>query len=345
MNYRQLTSALVPLYGRGEAQTIARIVYEEVFGLSLADVLLGRDEQLTLDERSKLENIASQLLKGTPVQHVLGYADFCGHRFCVGPDVLIPRPETERLVELCVDFCRRRMSCRVLDLGTGSGCIAVALALALPAAHVVGVDVSAAALRVARDNASRLCGGGVAFLHHDMLRVESLVAALRGVSAAAGSPCGGVAPAFDVIVSNPPYIRRSEAASMHANVVDHEPHIALFVPDDDALLFYRAIAATAAACLAPGGIVAVEVNASLAGATAALFSDMGFSARVVKDVFGRERFVVASQGHDDAHEAAHAAQDGAAAHLPQGVLAQQHAACGHEAREQYAQAQPPDGVE
>ena len=305
MNHRELIAALTPLHGAGEARAIVRMVMEERFGLSQTDLLLGKDTTLSSRDRAEFKKIAERLLTGEPVQHVLGYAYFCGHRFRVTPDVLIPRPETEGLVawaiELYSSFLKgqasklerdtrhsslvtRHSSFQLLDLCTGSGCIAVSLALAFPQAHVVGIDISDAALSIARDNARSLNASNVDFLEYNILSED----------AESSPPWGELERGFTLLVSNPPYVRDCEASEMSPTVLDHEPSLALFVPDDDPLRFYRAIAAIGQRCLCPGTPVLVEVNTALAGATRQLFIDAGYhDVEVRDDQFSRPRMVKA----------------------------------------------------
>ena len=272
MNYRMLVDALTPLHGAGEARAVARMVMEERFGLSQTDLMMGRDERLSVSEQDELERMASRLIAGEPVQHVLGYAEFCGLRLRVTPDVLIPRPETEELVDWIASF----PSPTLLDLCTGSGAIAIALAARMPQAHIVAVDVSDAALAVARENVAS-AGGDVELMQMDVLDTDAAVAAL---------------PKADIIVSNPPYVRQSEANDMHPTVLDHEPHLALFVPDDDPLRFYSAIARIAEQTLLPNGNVFVEINSALADATIKVFRDHGFChVELRQDQFGRDRML------------------------------------------------------
>lgn len=307
MNHVELIKLLTPMYGAGEARAVVRLVMEERFGLSQTDLLLGKGTTLSRDERNDFEKIAARLVQGEPVQYVLGYASFCGHRFRVTPDVLIPRPETEDLVGRVVQSARAQSafgydveqpSFNVLDLCTGSGCIAIAVALALPAANVVGVDISLSALTVARENAHELWADNVSFLESDVLQSDKakLIAELGRPNSPIRSALQPDKPDlfFDVLVSNPPYVRECEAAEMSRHVLDHEPRLALFVPDDDALLFYHAIADIGRRCLKPGGTVLVEVNTALAGDTQQLFLNSGYTdAMVFDDQFGRPRIVQA----------------------------------------------------
>lgn len=295
MNYSELTALLRQCYDPAEATAIARLVMSDRFGLTLTDLALGKDTLFSIKEREDLENIAQMLAAGVPVQQVLGHADFCGRRFELTPDVLIPRPETEELVQwVLADLApgsgatSAPSAPSVADLGTGSGCIATTIALGLPHGphasgtepHVVAVDISGAALDVARGNARRL-GADVGFLQADMLLTDALCAEL---------------PMLDVIVSNPPYIRASEAAEMAPHVLRHEPHLALFVPDADPLRFYRAIALVGQRRLKAGGRIYVELNRALAAPTASLFARLGFAeTEVRRDLFGNERMLRASR--------------------------------------------------
>lgn len=292
MNYAELTALLRRRYAPGEAQAIARMVLDDRFGLSLTDLALGKDRHFSLKERAELENIAQLLVSGVPVQHVLGHATFCGRRFDVTPDVLIPRPETEDLVRWVLDDITSEQASGadcppvVTDLGTGSGCIAISIRLGPPdgqwpaghAPRVIAIDVSEAALDVARRNAHQL-GADVEFRHMDMLHPDAACEEL---------------PTSDVIVSNPPYVRRSEAAQMEQHVLDHEPHLALFVEDDDPLRFYRAIAHIGRQRLADGGHIYVEINRDLGQPTATLFQELGYDAPELRcDRFGNERMLKA----------------------------------------------------
>lgn len=295
MNHRELIAALTPLHGAGEARAIVRMVMEERFGLSQTDLLLGKDTTLSSRDRAEFKKIAERLLTGEPVQHVLGYAYFCGHRFRVTPDVLIPRPETEELTRWAIDelntlnpqpssLNRPLQGTTLLDLCTGSGCIAISLALAFPQAHVVGVDISDAALSIARDNARSLNASNVDFLEYNILSEDT----------ESSPPWRELERGFTLLVSNPPYVRDCEASEMSPTVLDHEPSLALFVPDDDPLRFYRAIAAIGQRCLCPGTPVLVEVNTALAGATRQLFIDAGYhDVEVRDDQFSRPRMIKA----------------------------------------------------
>ncbi len=278
-----LRDALTPLYGQGEARAVAFLVFEDAFGVSRTDIYADKVRQFSEDECTRLHNICQQLLAGRPVQQVLGHATFCGRSFKVTPDVLIPRPETEELVSWAVALAEQisdKSSSHaepicLLDAGTGSGCIAVSMKLALTDADVTAWDISETALRVARENAREL-GAEVKFEHHDMLQQPSADAALR----------------YHIIVSNPPYICQREAADMERNVLEFEPHTALFVPDDDPLRFYRALCLQAKQLLLPGGWLLVEANRAYAEQTAQLMRDYGLKdVEVREDAYGNPRMV------------------------------------------------------
>ena len=292
MNHSELIKQLTPLHGAGEARAIVRMVMEERFGLSQTDLLLGKDTTLSSRDREDFEKIASRLLAGEPVQHILGFADFHGHRFHVSPDVLIPRPETELLVDLALPLVKQYPSPRILDLCTGSGCIAISLACAVPNALVTAVDISANALAIARENASTLGAKNIAFFQQDILAPSFPKALSLFIDECAERfPCSDTAP-FHLITANPPYVRTSEAASMSPTVLEHEPSLALFVPDDDPLLFYRAIAHIGRSVLTSDGHILMELNTALAEATRHLFCDAGYEdVRILNDQFDRPRFL------------------------------------------------------
>ena len=290
MTYREFWQPLCQLYDEGEACAIARMVMERRFGLSMADIACGAVEGIGEEE---LTAVGSRLLSGDPVQYVLGEAEFCGRRFHVEPGVLIPRPETEQLCRQAVSFLKLRLhrnpGCSILDIGTGSGCIACTLSLetqrsealptvemqcseALPTAEVVAWDLSDRAIAVARGNAAAL-GAKVKVEKQDALNPPDDVCR------------------WDIIVSNPPYVCEQEKKAMHPNVLGHEPWEALFVPDDDPLLFYRAIARYAVRALKPGGALLLEINPLFANELQKLLSATGFPVvKIINDDFGKKRF-------------------------------------------------------
>jgi release factor glutamine methyltransferase len=283
ISYQQLWQSLTPLYDEGEAKAVVRMLLEEAFGLTFTDICCGKVEALSADDRQRLEALMARLRQGEPVQYVLGEACFCGRRFRVAPGVLIPRPETEDLCRTVksyhnTPFCALQPPAplQVLDVGTGSGCIAVTLALDLFNAEVTAWDVSGDALVIARDNAHRL-GAKVNFEWHDILDTQE------------------DDRQWDIIVSNPPYIARRERAEMSPHVLDHEPELALFVPDDDPLLFYRAIGSYAARTLKAGGWLYFEINPLYAEELREMLTQLGFGQVLLqKDSFGKLRFCKAN---------------------------------------------------
>ena len=282
MTYSEIWHRIATSYEDGEARAIARILIEELFGLSYTDIVCGATDQLSADDTLRLDTAVRRIEQGEPLQHVLGYADFCGNHFGVNASVLIPRPETEWLVDEGERLMNSASNAapsapkHILDIGTGSGCIAISLKLRLGEAYVEAWDISEEALRTAESNAKAL-KAEVAFCKRDALRAEE-----------------SVAP-WDLIVSNPPYICDSERADMDDNVLLHEPHTALFVPDDDPLRFYRAIARYALRSLNNGGSLLFECNTRYAEATGEMMREMGFEDVTVNDdCFGLPRFVKGS---------------------------------------------------
>lgn len=272
MTYNELCHRLTPIYGAGEARAIVRMVAEDEFGLSLTDIYMDKVSQLSADERAKFEEIISRIANYEPVQYVLGHADFCGRRFSVAPGVLIPRPETEMLIPMAGSG--HNDSFTLLDIGTGSGCIAISAALEFPQASVTAWDISDTAIDIARSNAKNL-GANVNIVKQDALTPPADSAL------------------WDVIVSNPPYICLNEQASMSRNVLDYEPATALFVPDSDPLLFYRAIAQYAVSALKPGGRLLFEINPLYVNDMGTMLSAMGYNHTVTADQYDRQRFVTA----------------------------------------------------
>lgn len=297
MTYHDICQRLTPLYGLQEAKAMTRLLLEDLFSLSFADILCGATEHLSDADSLRLQQSVDRLLDAEPLQYVTGTAFFCGHPFHVAPGVLIPRPETEWIVDTAVNLVTSSAP-RILDIGTGSGCIATSISLALADRHCYteAWDISEDALRIAADNAERL-GADVKFRRRDALRLEEdFLAEENQGGAEALSDTNAAAESWDIIVSNPPYICNREAADMHANVLRHEPHLALFVPDTDPLLFYRAIARYAMRSLRKGGWLLFECNTLYAHDTAQMASDMGFATSVVEDdCFGKPRFVKAQK--------------------------------------------------
>ncbi len=273
LSYAALWHRLSPLYGGAEARAIVRTLLTETFSLTTADLYCDGAAGLSDAEKMRLSEMMERLAQAEPLQYVTGEERFCGHTFHVAPGVLIPRPETEGLVDMALHALGAyTRPASVLDIGTGSGCIAASIVLALPQTSVTAWDISDAAVAIACDNVRRL---------HAAVTIEQRDALCPPDDTGR----------WDLIVSNPPYICRSEQAAMHRNVTDYEPDTALFVPDDDPLLFYRAIARYAAKALRQGGTLLFECNTAYAADTAHMLRDMGYAdATVSDDLYGKPRF-------------------------------------------------------
>lgn len=273
MSYEEFWKPLTAIYDASEARAIARLVFEERFNLTLTDILCGKVTQLSAKDQEELRKISQRLLTGEPVQYVLGQTVFCGRSFSVRPGVLIPRPETEELCRLIVRETEADASLDILDIGTGSGCIACTLAAECPQAAVTAWDISTEALDIARENAK------CTHVHVSFEQADAL--------APPPASCR-----WDIIVSNPPYICEHECHAMAANVLEHEPQLALFVPDDDPLRFYRAIGRYALTALKPGGLLFFEINERFGSEMRTLLNGLGFSQTTLyKDTFGKDRFI------------------------------------------------------
>lgn len=271
--FRQTVDRLSAALGNpAEGEAAARIVFDDVASYDRKYLFMHSDRELLDETCLRLQKVVDRICAGEPVQYAVGRARFMGLDFKVTPDVLIPRPETEGLCDMIVRDADGRSDLRVLDIGTGSGCIAVSLARALPFARVDAMDVSPAALAVARENAVAL-GAKIDFIEQDIL--------------AASAP----EAVYDIIVSNPPYVCESEKAGMDVRVSSHEPSLALFVPDGDALKFYRAICRYAAAALRPGGRLYFEINSRFPVEMRRLMENEGFrDVDIVRDYKGNYRF-------------------------------------------------------
>lgn len=273
---RHIRGVLQACYPAREAANLSRILCCEVLGQSRVDYYLGKDITLSPNGAKELDAILARLCKYEPIQYVQGTARFLGRDFRVAPGVLIPRPETEELVEAMLEEIPA--DCRLLDVGTGSGCIAVTLSKELPQAQVTAWDVSADALALAELN-NRLLQASVRFEQRDVLtclpRTEEC---------------------YDIIVSNPPYVTEAERKEMEPNVLDWEPSLALFVPDSDPLRFYRRIGELGRDLLAEGGRLYFEINRAFGDATAELLRSQGYAnACIRKDIAGNDRFVIAEK--------------------------------------------------
>lgn len=263
-------------YSSSEINGFIRIIFESVCGYSLTDLILYKNNILSDSLRKQIDKIVERIDQNEPIQYVLGRSLFCGISFSVTPDVLIPRPETEELVEL-ITARHAGSAPRILDIGTGSGCIAVSLAKKLPESRVEAWDISEKALQVARKNAQEN-QANVTFKQVDITREL---------------PPEAVQP-YDIIVSNPPYVCLREKAEMERNVLDYEPHLALFVPDEDPLLFYRAILRAGKRLLAEGGFIYFEINRMFGHQTVSLLRQNGYKkTEIIQDLSGNDRMVTA----------------------------------------------------
>lgn len=282
MNYEALWHRLTPLYETDEAKAIVRCVLDVRFSLSWADILCGKVTELSANDQTELEKIMLRLEKGEPVQYIIGVADFCGRQFHVEPGVLVPRPETEELCRRIIQETGGRnqesVDFTILDIGTGSGCIAITLALEIQNAKTTAWDISDDALRIAAANAESY-GANVIFEHKDAL--DSSLFAIHDSF-----------PAWDLIVSNPPYICSSEVDGMAKNVLDYEPHVALFGPEEDPALFYKCISDYASIALRTGGQLYFELNPLTADEVGNYLSNLGFiDTEIHCDQFGKRRFL------------------------------------------------------
>lgn len=276
--YRTISGELAKvLSSLGEASAAASIIFEDVAGYTKTFIFANGDREITDSMQSRIKAVTDRVVAGEPVQYAVGRARFMGNDFVVTPDVLIPRPETAGLVDMIVDRWGGRRDLDVCDVGTGSGCIAISLARALPFCRVTAIDVSAAAIAVARLNAANL-KVNIEFVEADILTAV---------------PPRGL---YDIIVSNPPYVTQSESADMDARVLDYEPGAALFVPDNDPLRFYRAIASYGRAALKSGGMLYFEINQNFPDQTVALLESKGFvDVAARRDFKGNYRYVSAVQ--------------------------------------------------
>ena len=279
--YQQFWQSLTPLYDAGEAQAIVRTVLDVEYGMTLTDIICGKVNELSSDEERNLEEIIARLQNGEPVQYVLGEADFAGRTFHVEPGVLIPRPETAELcqwIEEEVSSLEADERKQILDICTGSGCIAITLGLTIPNSEVTGWDISEDALRIAQGNVEMLKAGNVRIEYQNALMLPK------------------TAETADIIVSNPPYICEKEKADMEKNVLEHEPSIALFVPDEDPLKFYRAIAEYASSALKSEGALYFEINPIYEKETREMLEGLGFKDIETKeDAFGKKRMMKAKK--------------------------------------------------
>jgi release factor glutamine methyltransferase len=272
---KYISLQLRSIYEKGEAASIAELVVEYITGLTKQQRMAARSVMLTIEQEQQLNPILARLLQMEPVQYVLNEAWFCGLKFFVDKNVLIPRPETEELVEWIISNCKFPVpELKILDIGTGSGCIPISLKRRLRKAEVWSIDISEAALQIARQNAATL-GNNINFRQSDILKREQWESL----------------PQFDIIVSNPPYIPEKDKARMQPNVLKYEPGTALFVPDDDALLFYKTIAAFGKQHLAKGGSLYFEIHEDLGQAAIELLQHEGYTVELKKDMQQKDRMI------------------------------------------------------
>ena len=320
--YQQFWQSLTPLYDAGEAQAIVRTVLDVEYGMTLTDIICGKVNELSSDEERNLEEIITRLQNGEPVQYVLGEADFAGRPFHVEPGVLIPRPETAELCQwIEKDMIEKSIvssedspedssgnspqatddASLILDICTGSGCIAITLGLNIPNSEVTGWDISEDALRIAQGNVEMMKAGNVRIEHQDALALPKAAETdnekMKGnddkeVVKPKGKAKTPSTQKWDLIVSNPPYICEKEKADMEKNVLEHEPSLALFVPDEDPLKFYRAIAEYASSALKSGRALYFEINPIYEKETREMLLKLDFKDIETKeDAFGKKRMM------------------------------------------------------
>mgnify|MGYP000797702479 FL=1 len=271
-----IRQSLQDIYPPEEVKALSMLICCDMLGLDALDIYMGKDIILSACKQRELENIIFRLQKNEPIQYIRGFAEFCGRKFKVAPGVLIPRPETAELVELIV---KENPGARhLLDIGTGSGCIAISLDKNLPDAKVDAWDISEEALAIARKNNEEL-DAQVTFRRQDVFSADGM----QGTS-------------YDIIVSNPPYVTETEKTEMEANVLDWEPGLALFVPDEDPLRFYRQIAELGRKLLRPGGKLYFEINQAYGQDMIRMIEMNQYrDVRVIKDIFGKDRILTANR--------------------------------------------------
>ena len=268
----KLRNSLIPLYGKGETEAIIRIIFHHLKNWNLTDILIHKEDELSPFIRGQIDEILERLLKYEPIQYITGEARFHGMELKIKPGVLIPRPETEELVDIIIDRNKERDDLRILDVCTGTGCIALALARNLPFSKVTAIDISPLAIEVAREN-SDLLKTKIKIVENDIFEWDPH-------------------EKYDIIVSNPPYVLDKEALHMEKNVLNYEPHEALFVRDDDPLVFYERISDLSLECLAENGELYFEINPLFADSLKKMLEKKGFSeVSIIRDSYGKERFI------------------------------------------------------
>lgn len=269
----KMKNSLIPLYGKGETEAIIRIIFHYLKGWNLTDILIHKDEPLSDYIKNEIDIILKRLLTYEPIQYITGEARFHGMMMKVEQGVLIPRPETEQLVDLIIDENRGREDLKVMDICTGSGCIALALARNLPFSQVLAIDFSPIALKIAKEN-SEILKTKIKIIKADIFEWTTT-------------------EKFDIIVSNPPYVMDKEALQMEKNVLNYEPHEALFVRDDNPLVFYKRITDIAKDSLKENGKLYFEINPLMSGILKQMMEKKGFrNVEIYKDSFGQDRFIV-----------------------------------------------------
>ncbi|MDO4779589.1 MAG: peptide chain release factor N(5)-glutamine methyltransferase [Bacteroides sp.] len=274
---KQIRESLKENFSLDEAKAISLIICNDILGIDTIDIYTGKDIILTDRQRQDLDHIIYRLKQNEPIQYVIGYANFFGRRYKVDKNTLIPRPETTELVQLIIDTCANKK--RFLDIGTGSGCIAITLAKEIDGAEVEAWDISVGAINIAKQNSDSL-DAGVKFKEIDVLSIDEKVMSDREV--------------YDVIVSNPPYITEDEKAEMERNVLDWEPHSALFVAHTDPILFYRKIAHIGTHLLKKEGWIFFEINRAYGKEVTEMLKGLGYNnIELKKDTYGNDRMVYA----------------------------------------------------
>ena len=269
---KEFLSQLKNEYPPEEANSFFNILIKFYLGWERIDLALDPTKEINPAETGILDNALNKLLDHEPIQYITGETEFFGNRFKVNSNVLIPRPETEDLVQWTIDDLKEKNAIKILDIGTGSGCIAISLAKVFPNAGMCAMDVSEEALKVAEGNAA-LNKTEINFVQEDVLGLDSLT------------------EKFDVIVSNPPYVRELEKEQMQKNVLEHEPGLALYVKDNDPLIFYKKITKLAEEGLNPGGRIYFEINQYLGDQTLEIVTKAGFETELRKDIFGNDRMI------------------------------------------------------
>lgn len=274
---QHIRESIAGIYEEPEASAIAFALAGHILGLSRLELSMQRHELIGNDHEAKTDKLIKRMLVHEPLQYVTGEAHFYGLDLTVNASVLIPRPETEELVSVIIKENSHQKKLQLLDIGTGSGCIAISLAEILDCEKVYGLDVSEAALEVAHANSLKY-GQPITWLQADIFKSRLKIPAAS----------------LDIVVSNPPYVLESEKPAMRRNVLDHEPHLALFVPDSDALFYYKRIASVASKLLKPGGRLYFEINEQFAAETLQMLQKMKYTKiEARQDLFGKDRFTVA----------------------------------------------------